>query len=238
MADYIIQDVILSYPNLWEPKQYKGTGKPRYSANFIFPANYDFTVIMQQIEQAKAEAGLPANCHIPLSQVEDGPYKGQWQIAAYAYNYAPQVVDQALNPVMDKSQVFAGCKVNANIDIYAYTNVGSGVSAGLKHVMIVDNSDAMPRLDNRRDAADVFSAVQGAPAPTAPVMGQPAAGMGQSAPISTPQGVPQVGAPATPAPVPQGQVPMGAPISAPQSPVQNAPMGSPVNPNDPNSYLG
>jgi hypothetical protein len=212
MTAIVLENVILSHPHLFEAKQYKGTGAFRYSANFIFPQNYDFTTINALVAAARTEKGLPDTVRTPLSQVKEGPYKGFWQISSYAYEFAPQVVDQALQPVMDRGQIWAGCRVNANVDIYGYNNAGDGVTAGVTHVMVVDNvpSEALPRLDNRKDAADVFQPIAGAPVATAP--GAPG-GMPGGAPGGAPAGVPAAGAPAAgaPAATTPGMPPAGTP---------------------------
>lgn len=224
MTAIVLENVILSHPHLFEAKQYKGKGAFRYSANFIFPANYDFTAILALIAAARAEKGLADTVRTPLSQVKEGPYKDLWQISSYAYDFAPQVVDQALAPVIDKGQIWAGCRVNANVDIYGYDNGGVGVTAGVTHVMIVDNvpSDALPRLDNRKDAADVFQPIAGAPAATAP--GGPA-GMPGGAPTGVPAASqPQM--PGGPAGMPANNPGAGAPPAGP-----GGPAGAPGQPN-------
>ena len=206
MTAIVLENVIISFPHLFEPKQYEGQGAFRYSGNFIFPQNYDFTALLALIAAARVEKGLPETSKTPLSQVKDGPYKGQWTLAAYAYEYAPQVVDQAVQPIMDKKLIWAGCRVNANVDIYGHNKAGGGVTAGLTHVMIVDNveSAALPRLDNRKDAADVFQPIQGAPVASAPA--------GGAAPTGVPQGVIQPqGLPNTAASIAAGGVPQGGP---------------------------
>jgi len=230
MTAIVLENVILSYPHLFEPVQFKGKGAFRYSGQFIFPANYDFTTLLAFIASAEVARGIPAGGKSPLSPVKDGPYKGQWQLAAYGYEHAPQVVDQSVQPILDKKLIWAGCRVHANVDIYGYTEPTAGVTAGLTHVMIVDNveSAALPRLDNRQDAADVFQPIQGAPAASAPAMGGAPTGV----PQGTPQGVMQ----------PQGQPNMaggmpqttGAPMQHPTGP-GGMPQGGPggVQPDQP-----
>ena len=194
MTDIVLENVIISFPHLFEAKQYEGQGAFRYSANFIFPADYNFTNVNVLVAAARVEKGLDANHpKSPLSLVKTGPYKDHWMLAAYAYEYAPQVVDQATAPLLDRTLIWAGCRVHANVDIYGHNKAGGGVTAGLKHVMIVDNveSAALPRLDSRQDAADVFAPIQGAPAATAAPVG--------AAPVAAPVGVPAAAQPGQPA---------------------------------------
>jgi len=200
----VLNNVIISFPHLFEAKQYQGKGAFRYSANFILPATYDFAPIMALIAAARLATGLPDSCDTPFSEVKDGPYKGQWSLACYAYEYAPQVVDQAVAPVMDRKLIFAGCVVNAQIDVYGYTNGRGGVSAGLKLVQIVDNSDQIERLDNRQNATEVFAPVGGAPVASAP------SGPAGVAPTGVPQGGPAA-QPGGPAAQPAAQ-PGGGPL--------------------------
>lgn len=220
MTDIVLQNAILSFPHLFEAKQYEGQGAFRYSANFILPLDYDFTQLLGLIAQARVEKGLPENhAKSPLSQVQKGPYAGHWMLAAYAYEYAPQVVDQSTAPLLDRTQIWAGCKVHANVDIYGHNKAGGGVTAGLKHVMLVDNSDNMPRLDSRQDASEVFTPIQGAPAATAqPVGGFPAPTGGMPQQTVAPTGVPAAAQPGGYAPPPQQQgFPAPTPAAAPQN---------------------
>jgi len=233
MSQIMLQNVVISFPHLFEAKQYEGQGAFRYSGNFIFPADYNFTELLAAIEAARIEKGLPEGTRTPLSQVKSGPYAGQWTLAAYAYEYAPQVVDQNVQPLMDRSLIWAGCRVHANVDIYGHNKAGGGVTAGLTHVMIVDNveSVALPRLDSRKDAADIFQPVQGAPVATAPG----AAPIG--VPVATQPGVPVATQPGVPVATQPG-VPVATQPGAPVATQPGAPVATQPGSNLPPAFMG
>ncbi len=115
----VIENAIISYPHLFKPVPPKGSTVDRYSAQFIVPPTFDWAEVKAAIEAAKVEkwgGAVPLNMKTTLSQVEDGPFKGYWQISAGAYvDNPPIIVDQNVNPLMDKTTMFAGCHINAEV---------------------------------------------------------------------------------------------------------------------------
>lgn len=166
----VIENAILSYPNLFAPKCPKGSTTPKYSATFILPEGYDTTEIKAAIAQAKADkwaGNVPGELKSQIKKVKDGPYAGRICIATNAgEDYPPKVVDQNVNPMMDKSQIFAGCVVNAAVGFFGYNTGSNGVGCGLNMVQLVSNQN-VTRLDGAQDAKDVFKKVAGATAPAA-----------------------------------------------------------------------
>ncbi len=77
-------------------------------------------------------------------------------------NEAPGVVGPTAELLLDRSAIFAGCWVRADINPFPYSNSGNnGVGWGLNHVMLVREDT---RLDGRVKAEDAFSAFAETPA--------------------------------------------------------------------------
>lgn len=233
--DIYIGNAILSYPHLFETwRGSDGTGDPKFGCKLILPQNFNWDLIMPAINEAIADkfgAQPPANLQMPWSVVEDGIYQGRYQVATSGYpDNPPRVVDQNLNPVMDKALVFAGCEVNAYVYASGYDTKGNrGVRLGINAVQIVRNDDGMPRLDSRKEITEIFKPLPGAPAPTA-------SGVGYQPP-STPQPIhPSASAPANTAgfhPGGYAQMPSAQNSAPPAAPSQQAAPGGAVPPGAP-----
>lgn len=170
MAQDIVLTGIISYPNVFVPKQINGRGDPKFSGTLILDPATDWDAAQACVQEAiaaKFPQGAPANLRMPFQPADEDGFPGQWKIHAYG-DRQPQVVDQRVQPVMDQNQLFAGCKVNMYVRFYGYDASGNrGVGVGLNAVQILDNVN-VKRLDNSKDAKDVFQAVPGAPAQLAP----------------------------------------------------------------------
>jgi len=166
-----IKNVILSYPHLFKMWAGQPSHTPKFSAEYIFPEGSDTAVaeVAGAIEAAAKEK-WPTNTPeytLPWKQVKDGPYAGCWAINAKDGESQPPIVDQNRQEVLDNRAIFAGCKVHASVSFYATNNGGTNrVAVGLGPIMIVDNSDAMPRLSQKGiSAQEAFKDIEGAPAP-------------------------------------------------------------------------
>lgn len=206
-----VSGAFLSYPHLFETwTGNDGTGDPKYQCKLILPQTFNWDAMSAAVTEAvtdKFGAQPPANLTMPWSVIEDGPYKGFYQLATSAYpDNPPRVVDQALNPVINKELVFAGIEVNAYVYASGYDTKGNrGVRLGLNALQIVRNDDSIVRLDSRKDITEIFKPLAGAPVATAPG--------GGFAPHGAPQGVP-TGAPQQQQHAPeQGPVATGAPLN-------------------------
>jgi len=203
MSTITIPNVILSYPHLdapWAPTPKPGEQQQteKYSATYIFPKDYDVAPVQAAIEAAAKEAIAAGKWKDgfqyaqPWKQVKEGIYEGCWSFTAKDAKFQPDVVDTGRNPVLDPKQIFAGCKIHASVTFYGTTTGGGPrVAAGLGPIMIVDNSDNMPRLSaGGVSVEDAFGSIPGAPAATAPVGGT------QSGPAAV--GAPQQATPGNP----------------------------------------
>src|SRR5574344_1769184 len=88
----------------------------------------------------------------------------------------PQVVDSALNPIIDKNTVYSGCYARVNVSFFPYDAKGRrGIGCGLNAVQFV--ADGEP-LGTTVSVADAF--------------GAPDTGIAAGAPANTVTGAPQI----------------------------------------------
>lgn len=172
--------VRLSYANLFEPRSAGEGQEPKYSVMLLIPKTDTVTMnnIYQAIEAAKANGlankwngVVPPNLRTPIKD-GDGvkektgePYgpecKGHWLVTASSdANHPPQVVDQRLQPIIDRSQVYSGCYAHVNLNFYAWGSptFGKGISAGLGPVQKVADGEHLG--GSAPDASAVFSVVE------------------------------------------------------------------------------
>ena len=203
----LISNCIISYPHLFTPRRAgrpgQETNEPRYSANFILPADLDqedMQLLTSTVDNAIAhvfQGKAPANLRLPWKEAADAheSLRGRVCLSASATQDQPPGVFSQSGPLpaSEQSQIFAGCIVNAHVRCYAYTRGSNGVTFGLNDVQLVDNVN-VTRLDNRRSGAEVFGLpASGFPQPSAPVPNQ----AGPAVP-PTHQVKPQGPAPTTP----------------------------------------
>lgn len=161
--------VRLSYVNVFEPRAAQPGQEPKYSVCVLIPKSDTATLtkVKAAIEAAK-EAGkaswggkVPAGLKTPLrdgDEERDGAeYKGHYFINANS-KQKPGVVDAAVNPIMDQSEVYSGCYGRVSLNFYSYnTNGNKGVAAGLQNVQ--KTADGEP-LSGRSRAEDDFTAAE------------------------------------------------------------------------------
>lgn len=169
-----IENVRISYPTLFNPKQVAGKGDPKYSAAFIIAAdNPGLKAVVDAasaaIQKTYPAGNVPANFkHLPLMKGEEkypgkADYEGMYVLNS-SNRSAPTVVDQQMNKVIDPGAVYPGMYVNVGLSVYTYNNVSKGVTCGLEAVQLVRDGE---RLDSRPSVNDLFKPIDvpgGAPA--------------------------------------------------------------------------
>lgn len=166
--------VRLSYVSVFQPRE-TPQGIKKYSVTCLLPksdkAGYD--ALMKAISeeyQANKDTILKgiAKPKIPVHDgdgttstgAEFGPEcKGHWVFTASANeDYPPSVVDQRVQPIMNRTDMYSGCWGHVAISIYAYNNQSKGIGFGLNGVQKVKDDEA---LGFSFDANEAFSAVEG-----------------------------------------------------------------------------
>ena len=159
--------VRLSYANVWEPASINGS-KPKYSVSLIIPKSDTNTIadinaaIANAIEAGAAKFGgkIPnkAALKLPLrdgdTEREDEAYKDSYFVNANSTT-APQIVDRAVQPILDRSEVYSGCYARVSINFYAFnTNGNKGIACGLGNIQKVRDGEP---LGGKTSAADDFA---------------------------------------------------------------------------------
>ena len=231
-----------SYPHLVNPRAVQAGDTPKYGCAFILQKGNP--AIAEILQADAAEKGARWGANVPPTAKSVPMYDGDMDPK---YNTIPDnhgamilncsskdavpIIDTTGSTPMDPASIYAGCYVNAFVDVYSYdAGMSKGCAFGLVAIQFVQNGD---RLDGRPDATTLFDAIEGAPAPIAPGI-QPAAP--QAAPVAPAPVQPAANPYAQPAPVtPAYQAP---PVGVPVAPAPVAPQPAGVPPVGVPSFLG
>ncbi len=163
-----------SFMNLWEPKAF-GANDPKYSMVILFKKTDKRQVAsVKKAINAAIEAGIdkvwkgkrPAKINDPVhdgdelddngNRVKGPEYEGMYYINV-SNRDKPGVVDQNVQPILERDRIYSGCIVNCFINFYGYSQNGNnGVSASLENVQLVSDGK---RLSGKQPAAAVFAPV-------------------------------------------------------------------------------
>ena len=157
----------LSYFHGWEPTSING-GPERYSVSVLIPKDDKETIkaindaVDAAIEEGIAKFGgkkpNKAALKLPLrdgdTEREDEAYAGHWFINANSKT-APQIVDKAVKPILDRDEVYSGCYARVSLNFYAFNSNGNkGIACGLGNIQKIRDGES---LGGRSSAADDFS---------------------------------------------------------------------------------
>ena len=169
--------VRLSFPDIFEAVQYQGKGAFRYNATFLVePGSKNDKAIEEAILAAATEAfagkagsvlkatrgNVNKFCYLEGDTKEYDGYAGMKYLAAHRQQKAgpPTVKDTdgktSLGPADGKP--YAGCYVNAIVDIYGQTGENVGIRANLLGIQFHSDGDA---FSAGKLADDAFTPVEG-----------------------------------------------------------------------------
>lgn len=154
-----LKKVRLSFPDLWTAVEFKvGDGKPRFNATFLIePGSENDKAIRHAIGEAAKEtfgAKAPAilkslegnankYCYLDGNLKEYDGYEGMMYLACHS-KVKPYVCDK--NPEIpltaESGRPYAGCYVNATVEIYAQKGENQGVRASFTGVQFAADGDA------------------------------------------------------------------------------------------------
>lgn len=159
--------VRLSYANVWEPKSING-GTEKYSVSLIIPKSDTKTIsainaaVEAAIEEGKGKFGgkIPNKgaLKLPLRdgdiERDDEAYKDSYFVNANS-STAPQLVDRAVNPILERSEVYSGIYARVSINFYAFNSNGNrGIACGLGNIQKVRDGEP---LGGKSSAEDDFA---------------------------------------------------------------------------------
>ena len=158
--------VRLSYANVWEPKSING-GAEKYSVSLIIPKSDTKTIAaINAAVDAAIEEGISkfggkkpnkAAIKTPLRdgdvERDDEAYQNCYFVNANSTT-APHLVDQQVNPIFDRNEVYSGVYARVSLSFYAFNSNGNkGVEYGLGNIQKVKDGEP---LGGRTNAADDF----------------------------------------------------------------------------------
>ena len=159
--------VRLSYEHVWEPASINGSN-PKYSVSLIIPKSDTKTIVAinaavdAAIKDGVAKFGgkVPPKgaLKLPLrdgdAERDDEAYKGAYFVNANSTT-APQIVDRAVQTILDRAEVYSGCHARVSINFYAFnTNGNKGIACGLGNIQKVRDGEP---FSGRTSAADDFA---------------------------------------------------------------------------------
>lgn len=157
----------LSYFHGWEPTSING-GPERYSVSVLIPKDDKETVkaindaVDAAIEEGIAKFGgkkpNKAAIKLPLrdgdTEREDEAYAEHWFVNANSKT-APQIVDKAVKPILDRDEVYSGCYARVSLNFYAFNSNGNkGIACGLGNIQKIRDGES---LGGRTSAVDDFT---------------------------------------------------------------------------------
>lgn len=166
-------EVRLSYCYLFEPRREEDPNKEsKYGVTILIPKSDKATLkkIKDATEAAKAVGKgktwggkIPPNLSLTLHDGdtdrdtdEQPEFKGH-MFMSVSSKERPGLVDRALNPITDRSDLYSGCYARVAISAFPYNNSGKkGVTFFLNHVQKMRDGE---HLDGRSKPEDVFDAL-------------------------------------------------------------------------------
>ncbi len=157
----------LSYFHGWDPVSING-GDEKYSVSVLIPKDDKVTIdAINKAVDAAIEEGIAkfggkkpnkAAIKLPLrdgdEEREDEAYKGHYFVNANSKT-PPQIVDRAVKPILDRSEVYSGCYARVSLSFYAFNSNGNkGVACGLGNIQKVRDGEP---LGGRTTATDDFA---------------------------------------------------------------------------------
>lgn len=158
--------VRLSYEHVWEPNSING-GTPKYSVSLIIPKSDKKTIeainnavdnaIKDGVSKFGGKVPNKAALKLPLRdgdvERDDEAYKNAFFLNANSTT-PPQIVDTAVQPILDRNEVYSGCYAKVSVNFYAFNSNGNrGIACGLGNIQKIRDGEP---LGGKSNAADDF----------------------------------------------------------------------------------
>ena len=160
MAKIVLKDVRIAFcQNLFEAKPFQPGQTPKFSSSFLFAPGSETAKLVQSTVKQVAQEKFGAKADSVLASIKGVPnkmcfrngdskpdyegYPGNLFVSA-SNKTRPTVLDRDKTPlIMADGKPYAGCYVNAIVDIWAQDNqFGKGIQASLLGVQFVRDGDA------------------------------------------------------------------------------------------------
>ncbi len=160
MAKIHIKNVRLSFPSVFKKAVFKGV-EGKYEATFLLDKKDKKTTkalddaIEAAIKEAKVKVPSDKRCIKDGDDAEYDGYEGMWSIKA-SNSKRPTLIDRKRTQIVEEDDVlYAGCYVNAIIDIWIQNNeFGKRANANLYGVQFVKDGEPFGR--GNEDVTDEF----------------------------------------------------------------------------------
>ena len=170
MSDNVTTPVFrVSFPNLFKPSKPKGAPaeqEPKYSVTLLFSPGEDLSKLKKACEAACKEKwgdDIPTNLNTPFRDQGEKDFDGYEKGAIFINcnsKQKPGVVNASVEPIIDDSEIYAGCYGRATVRAYAYGGKGTtfkpGVALGLQNFQKTADGDS---LAGRVKAEEEFAPV-------------------------------------------------------------------------------
>ena len=178
-ADFILKDVRLSFPTLWEALEYqKGDGRPRWSAVFLLQPGSDNDKLIRAHIAASAKATFGDKwesalkgiwgqnnkcCYMEGDRKAYDGYAGTMALSTHraaitgkgSKQSPPLILLRDKSPAAaDGGKPYAGCYVNAKVSIYCTKGENQGVRASFSVVQFWRDGDAFGAAAPTADGFD------------------------------------------------------------------------------------
>ena len=179
----VVQNVRLSYVNVFKPYSNNPDLPPKYSTTVLLPkSDLNSKQRLDAAIQAAAQKGLNEKWNgvmppVVANPIHDGdgvrqdgtPFadecKGCWVFTVSANaDRQPQIVDQNVQPILNQSEIYSGVYANVAINVFPYMHTGKkGVGFGLTHIQKVRDGEVLGGAPVSADK--LFAALGGASNP-------------------------------------------------------------------------
>lgn len=177
-----LQNVRLSFPGLFRAEAFKPGDDPKFKATFLVPADSPQHKMVEDAilaavtakwgakDAAKIVASIRNNpnkfCYQDGNTKSYDGYEGMFALSA-KNGVRPLVLDRDKSPLTEEDgRPYAGCYVNASLELFVYDNSGKGVSCSLGGVQFNRDGDSFAggkaadegdfdELEDGADAADL-----------------------------------------------------------------------------------
>lgn len=162
----LLNNVRLSFPSVFEKKDWKNGKEPRYEATFILDKdkhkkelkliNDKIDLILAEKKVARARTKLFLNDG-DLSVHDE--YQNSYTVKATSFRAVP-IVGKDLRRLEERDNlIYAGCYVNAEIDFYFYKEKSVGIGANFYSMQYCHPGERLSSVPPVRDITGVYQAI-------------------------------------------------------------------------------